>query len=117
MGSLPLMVVNKQTVVLQKSGKNVFVDSHPCGWGSIPGKSCSFIIVSVSKSLSLYFMCSEQHVKYRMARGFPWTSSLLLDYHVKQYTHTHARTHAPTHARTHTHTQSYSSKLLKIVVF
>ena len=20
------------------------VDSHPCGWGSIPGKSCSFII-------------------------------------------------------------------------
>ena len=32
-------------------------------------------------------MCSDQHVKYRMPRGFPLTSSLLLDYHVKQYTH------------------------------
>ena len=29
------------------------VDSHPCGWGSIPDKSCSFLIVSLSKSLSL----------------------------------------------------------------
>ena len=49
--------------------------------------SCSFLIVSLSKSLSLCFMCSDQHVKYRMPRGFPLTSSLLLDYHVKQYTH------------------------------
>ena len=40
------------------------------------------------KSLSLFFMCSDQHVKYQMPRGFPSTSSLLLDYHVKQYTHT-----------------------------
>ena len=64
------------------------VDSHLCRWGSISGKSCSFDIVSLSKGLSLCFMCSDQHVKYRMPRGFPSTSSLLLDYHVKQYTHT-----------------------------
>ena len=62
------------------------VYSHLCGWGSIPGKSCSFLIVTLSKGLSLCFMCSDQHVKYRMPRGFPLTSSLLLDYHVKQYT-------------------------------
>ena len=29
-------------------------------------------------------MCSDQHVKYQMSRGFPLTSSLLLDYQVKQ---------------------------------
>ena len=52
-------------------------------------KSCSFLIVSLSKSLSLCFMCSDQHVKYRMPRGSPLTSSLLLDYHVKQYARTH----------------------------
>ena len=40
-------------------------------------------------SLSLCFMCSDQHVKERMPRGFPLTSSLLLDYHDKQYTHTY----------------------------
>ena len=39
--------------------------------------------------LSLCFMCSDQHVKYRMPRGFPVTSSLLLDYHFKQYIHIH----------------------------
>ena len=60
------------------------VDSHLCGWGSISNKSCSF-----SYSLiSLCFLCSEQHVKYRMPRGFPLTSSLLLDYHFKQNVHT-----------------------------
>ena len=64
------------------------VGSHPCGWGSIPGNSCSFLIVSLSKSLALCFMCSDQNVKYWIPRGFPTTSSLLLDYHVKQYTHT-----------------------------
>ena len=58
------------------------VDSHPCGWGSIPGKSCNFLIVSLSKGLSQCFMCSDQHVKYWMPRGFPLNSSLLLDYHV-----------------------------------
>ena len=69
------------------------VDSHLCGWGSIPGKSCSFLIVSFSKGLSLCFMCSDQHVKYRMPRGFPSTNSLLLNYHVKQYVlaQTHTR--------------------------
>ena len=83
------------------------VNSNPCGWGSIPGKSCSFFIVSLSKSLSLCFMCSDQHVKYWMPRGFPSTSSLLLDYHVKQYTHTpHGVTHvtwchSPTYGVTH----------------
>ena len=61
------------------------VDSHLCGWGSIPG---SFPIVSFSKSLSQLFMCSDQHVKYRIIHGFPLTSSLLLDYHIKQYIHT-----------------------------
>ena len=54
------------------------VDSHLCGWGSIPSKICIFLRVSLSKSLSLCFMCSDQHVKYRMPRGFPSTSSLLL---------------------------------------
>ena len=63
------------------------VDSHLCGWGSIPSKSCNFLIVSLSKGLSLCFMCSDQHVKYWMPRGLSLTSSLLLDYHVKQYVH------------------------------
>ena len=31
-------------------------------------------------------MCSHQHVKYRMPHGLPLASSLLLDYHVTQYT-------------------------------
>ena len=61
------------------------VDSHRCGWGSIPNKSCSFFITSLSKDLSQYFICSDQHVKYWMPRGFPMTSSLILDYHVNQW--------------------------------
>ena len=65
------------------------VDSHPCRWGSMPGKTCSFLLVSLNKSLSLYFMCSDQHVKYWMLRGFLLTSSLLLDYRVKQCIHTY----------------------------
>ena len=69
------------------------VDSLLYGWGSIFGKSYSFLIVSLSKSLSLCFMCSDQHVKYRMSRGFPLTSSLLLDYCVKQYIHIHKHAH------------------------
>ena len=72
------------------------VDSHLCRWSSIPSKSCSFLKVSLSKSLSLCFMCSDRHAKYRMPCGFTLTSSLLLDFHVKQYTHAHARTHAHT---------------------
>ena len=39
----------------------------------------------ISKGLSLHFMCSDQHVKYWGPRGFPLTSCLILDYHVKQY--------------------------------
>ena len=58
-------------------------------YSSIPGKICSFLIASLSKGLSLCFTRSDQHVKYRMPRGFPLTNSLLLDYHVKQHTHTH----------------------------
>ena len=56
------------------------VDSHLCDWGSIPGKSCSFLIISLCKGLSLCFMCSGQHVH---ASWTPLTSSLLLEYHVK----------------------------------
>ena len=44
--------------------------------------------------LSLCFMCSDQHVKYRMPTGFLLTSSLLLYYHVKQYIHIHTYLHA-----------------------
>ena len=66
------------------------VDSHLCGWSSIPGKKAAvFFIVSLRKVLSLCFMCSDQHVKYWMPREFPLTGSLLLDYHVKQYIHTY----------------------------
>ena len=54
----------------------------------IPAKAVVFFIVSLSKGLSLYFMCSDQHVKYWMPPGFPLTSSLLFDNHIKQYTHT-----------------------------
>ena len=68
------------------------VDSHLCGWGSIPGKSCNFLRDSVSEGLSLCFLCSDQLVKYPMPCGFPLSSSLLLDYHIKQYIHTHTRT-------------------------
>ena len=42
-----------------------------------------------SKGLSLYFMCSDLHVKYRTPRGFPLTSSLLSDCHI------HTPTHSP----------------------
>ena len=62
------------------------VDSHHCGRGSISGKSCSFL--SLLKQRAYHCAsCSAQHVKYRMPRGFPLTSSVLLDYHVKQYIH------------------------------
>ena len=55
------------------------VDSHLWGWGSIPGKSCKFLIVSLRNGLSPGFMCSDQHAL---------TSSLLLDYQVKKYIYT-----------------------------
>ena len=69
------------------------VDSHLGGWSSIPSKSCSILTVSLSEGLSLCFMCSDQHLKYRMSLGFPLTDRLLLDYHSKQYIHTHTHTH------------------------
>ena len=45
------------------------------------------------------------HVKYRMPRGFPSTSSLLLDYHVTR-----------THARTHTHTHTWVNQVCKLLL-
>ena len=63
------------------------VDSHLCGWGSTLAESCTLLIVSLHKGLSLCFMYSDQHVKYWMPCGFPLTSCLLLDYHVERYTH------------------------------
>ena len=92
----PIFCILIRTNELSGIGAVVKVfDSHLWGWGSIPDKSCSFLIVSLSKGLSLCFMSSDQHVKYWMPRGIPLTSSfeLLLDYHVKQNTRTHARTH------------------------
>ena len=41
------------------------------------------------KGLSLCLICSDRHVKYLVPCGFHLTSRLLLDYHVKQYIHTH----------------------------
>ena len=64
------------------------VDSHLCGCGSIPSKSCSF-----SHSLLKQGLITVLHV-LRSACEIPhasWiflTSSLLLDYGVKQYIHT-----------------------------
>ena len=69
----------------QKQSRSIIT---PKDKSTFPGKNCSFFIVSLSKGLSLCFTCSAQHVKYRMPRGFPVTSSLLLDCHVKQYIHT-----------------------------
>ena len=67
------------------------VDSHFCGWSSISNGSCSFLIVFLSKGLSItVFMRFDQHIKYRMPRGLPSTNSSLLDYHVKQYIHTYS---------------------------
>ena len=73
-------------------------------------KSYSFLIVSLSKGLSLCFMCSDQQVKYQMPCGFPLTNSLLLDYHVKQYKHTqiHRRTDTQTHGHTDTQTHRHT---------
>ena len=56
------------------------VDFYLCRWGLVSSKCCSFFIVSLSKSLSLYFMCSDQHAKYWMPHGFCLTNSLLLNY-------------------------------------
>ena len=50
-----------------------------CCRGSIPVKSCSFLIVFLSNSLWLYFMCSEQHAKYQSPRGFRWPAVCYLN--------------------------------------
>ena len=55
---------------------------HLCRRGSIPDKSCSFLIVSLSKDLSLCFSV------FWSACKTPLTSSLLLHYRVEQYIHT-----------------------------
>ena len=63
------------------------VDSHFCGWGSIPGKNCCFLIVSLSNDLSLCFMCVYNT---GCLVGFPW---LAVCYWIttlnNTYTHTH----------------------------
>ena len=70
----------------------------------------------IKKYISITKLCSSnQHVKYRMPSGFPLTSSLLLNYHVK-HTRTHARTHTHTRAHTHTHTQK-DAKILLICLY
>ena len=61
------------------------VDSTLCEWGSIPGKAVVFL--QYYKGSSLCFICPDQHVKYRMYSGVSLTSSLLLNYYVKQYIH------------------------------
>ena len=43
-----------------------------------PAKATVFS-VSLCKGLSLCFMCSDQHVNYWMSRGFPLTSSFVMD--------------------------------------
>ena len=84
------------------------VDSHLCGLGSITGRSCSFLIVSLSKSLSLCFMYSDQHVKYRIffdkqfAIGLP-----------RQTIHTHSHT---TCSKYRIDNCPVSSKILVVVI-
>ena len=68
------------------------VNSHHSHGVKFLAKAAVFYSLLKQELISLCFMCSDQHVKYRMPRGFPLTSSLLLDYHVKQYIHTHVST-------------------------
>ena len=46
------------------SGIVKVTDSHLSGWGSTPGKSCSFYPCALC-------VLSDQHVKYLMPLGFP----------------------------------------------
>ena len=50
-------------------------DSYPCGWGSIPGKSCSFL---GHFRQELHCVCSDQHIKYRCIQKafYCWTTML-----------------------------------------
>ena len=45
------------------------VDSHRGGWSSIPSESYGFFHCA---------LCSDQHVKYRIPRGFPLTSTHII---------------------------------------
>ena len=65
-------------------------DFYLCRWGSISGKSCSFLEVSSSKSLSLCFMCSVQHVNTGYLVGFPW---LAVCYWITTLNHTYVQTY------------------------
>ena len=78
---MPLYIsIYTHIYIVSKIGAVVkVVDSHPCGWDSIPATAAVFLIVSLNKEL----MCSDKHVKYWIPREFPLTSSLLLDYRVE----------------------------------
>ena len=82
--------VNTKLKVLWLSGDIGAVvkvtDSHLYRQVAVPGKSCSFSIISIIKG-------SDQRVKYRISRAFPLNCSLLLDYHVKPYTLIRPRLH------------------------
>ena len=95
------------------------VGSHLCGCCSISGKNSSFLIVSLSKGLSLCFMCSHQHVKYRMRHGFPLTPRLAVCYWIttSNNTYIHARTHTHTHARTHARTHTYIHTYIQLQLY
>ena len=74
-------------IILMNAHRQHIQDGVP-----FPARAAVFFIVSLSKGLSQCFMCFDQHAKYWMPRGFPLTSSLLLDYHIKQYIHTNTHT-------------------------
>ena len=76
-------------------------DSHLCGWSSIPGKSCIFSHSHLKQELINVLHVFWSACKILMPRGFPLTSSLLLNYQVQQYTRTYMYTW--TYTRTYTH--------------
>ena len=94
------------TYWLSKIGAVVKVtDSHLSGWSSIPGRRCIFSHSHLIQDLItvLHVFC----VKYWMPRGFPLTSSLLLNYQVQQYTRTYMYTWTYTRRYTHVLTHTY----------
>ena len=78
------------------------VDSRPCGWASIPGKSCNFLIGSLSKSLFITVL----HVFWSACKtpDASWVSRY------KQFAIGLPRQtiHTRTHTRTHAHTSELS---------
>ena len=83
------MTINKHVaglfvVNLREIGAGVNIaKSYLCKWDLVPDKWCSFLIVSISKGLSMCFMCFDQHVKYWTLCKLFFASILLLDYHVR----------------------------------